>query len=455
MMKLYQLELKLFWANRFNRWLLVAYFLTALAAVVMGHQTYERELERYAVAETDYQEKLDHYRELHAEGELQPGYMGYYLFHPVVQTPSLWTSLFRGERDENADHLRVRLLGLQTQMNVSDPANPDQQISGQFDLGFIWLYLLPLLVAAMGVNVLADERSSGRWPILQSQLPRAISIVFKKLLVPAVVLALTNLLILLSAVLITGLSLSWAVAGLAVLLLLYQLCWWLICGWIVMLNRNASFNYLSFISLWLLFSFVVPGLSYLYQIQQQSPGADAAIVFEQRQMMNDSWDRDKQADFAAYLERFPAWRDTAPLGDAFDWRWYYAMQHMSDVVVADHVNQRMTAKQTSYEQGRAVSWFSPVMAMQYGLNRLADADTVAHLDFSRQVMDYHSRMQDFIWSVLFFDKAFDKADFERMPSFDYEASGDSLFTQTLLKLLCLSLLFFGLSVWGLKRSNLR
>lgn len=454
MMKQYQFELKLFWSNRFNRWLLVAYFMTALSAIVMGHQAYERELDLYAVAEADYQDKLAHYHELHAEGEFQPGYMGYYLFHPVVQTPSIWTSLFRGERDENADHLRIRLLGLQTQMNVTDPINPDQKISGQFDLSFIWLYLLPLLVAAMGVNVLADERSSGRWPLLQSQVPRAVSIVLKKLLVPAVVLALINLLILLFAVFFTSLTLSRAVAGVGLLLLMYQLCWWLICGFIVMLNRSASFNYLSFISLWLLFSFVLPGLSYLYQIQQQSPGADAAIVFEQRQMMNDSWDRDKKADFAAYLERFPEWQGTAPLADAFDWRWYYAMQHMSDVVVADHVKQRMADKQMSYEQGRAMSWLSPMMALQYSLNRLADADTVAHLEFSRQVMDYHSRLQDFLWSILFFDKTFEKADFERMRGFDYDASGDSLFADTVIKLLWLSLLFLGLSVWGLKRSDL-
>ena len=101
-----------------------------------------------------------------------------------------------------------------------------------------------------------------------------------------------------------------------------------------------------------------------------------------------------------------------------------------------------------------MSWLSPMMALQYSLNRLADADTVAHLEFSRQVMDYHSRLQDFLWSILFFDKTFEKADFERMRGFDYDASGDSLFADTVIKLLWLSLLFLGLSVWGLKRSDL-
>lgn len=227
-MKRYLLELKLFWANRFNRWLLIAYFVAALAAIVMGNNAYKHELSLVAMAEDDYQQSLLDYRDKHDAGELKPGYMGYYLFHPVAQTPSVWTTLFRGERDESPSHLRVRLLGLQTQLNASDPVNADTLLSGQFDLAFVWLFLMPLLIAAMGVNVLADEKSSGRWSMLLSQVAQGRTIINRKLAMPALILAAVNIMILALAVVLTDLHLSWALVGVTVLVLLYQLCWWLI-----------------------------------------------------------------------------------------------------------------------------------------------------------------------------------------------------------------------------------
>lgn len=453
-MKRFHFEFKLFWANRFNRCLLLAYFIAAMAAIVMGDNAYQHELKLYATAEADYQQTRLDYRDQYDAGEFKPGYMGYYLFHPVAQTPSVWTSLFRGERDESANHLRVRLLGLQTQLNASDPVNADSLLSGQFDLAFIWIYLMPLLIAAMGVNVLADEKSSGRWPMLLSQVSRGRAVIFHKLSLPALLLAALNLVILLFAVLLTDLQLSWQLAGVAGLVLLYQLCWWLICSWLVTLNRSASFNYLSFLSIWLLFSFVIPGVSYLYQVQQQTPGADAAIVFEQRQYMNDSWDRDKHADFSAFLQRYPQWENTAPLGEEFNWRWYYAMQHMSDVVVADHVQQRIESKQASYQQGLLFSWLSPVMGLQYGLNRLADADTPAQLSFQQQVGDYHAELETFLWSFLFFNKAFEKEDFKKLPSFSYEPEAEEGMSVSVAKLLLTAVLFLLLGAIGLRRASL-
>lgn len=453
-MKRFHFEFKLFWANRFNRGLLLAYFIAAMAAIVMGNNAYQHELRLYATAEADYQQTLLDYRDQYDAGEFKPGYMGYYLFHPVAQTPSVWTSLFRGERDESANHLRVRLLGLQTQLNASDPVNADSLLSGQFDLAFIWIYLMPLLIAAMGVNVLADEKSSGRWPMLLSQVSRGRAVIFHKLSLPALLLAALNLVILLFAVLLTDLQLSWQLAGVAGLVLLYQLCWWLVCSWLVTLNRSASFNYLSFLSIWLLFSFVIPGVSYLYQVQQQTPGADAEIVFEQRQYMNDSWDRDKHADFAAFLDRFPVWKDTAPLGEEFDWRWYYAMQHMSDVVVADHVQQRIESKQASYQQGVLFSWLSPVMVLQYGLNRLADADTPAQLNFQQQVGDYHAELETFLWSFLFFNKDFERKDFKKLPSFSYEPEAEAGVSVSVAKLFLTALIFLLLAAIGLRWASL-
>ncbi|WP_289282110.1 MULTISPECIES: DUF3526 domain-containing protein [unclassified Methylophaga] len=445
-MNLFAIEMKLFWANRLNKWLLLTYLVAGVVAISLSQVTYERELEHYQLAETFYQNEIEHYQEQFDKQQLQLGYMGYYLFHPVAQLPQAWSALFRGERDESANHLRVRLLGLQSQVNANALGNTDAQRFGQFDLSFLWLYLMPLLIGAMTINLLADEKSSGRWPMLVAQVSKGTQLIFRKMAVPALMVLTVNMTLLVLATWMTSVTIdsSW----LAVLLqvVLYQLCWWLICGWIVFLNKEASFNYLSLISIWLVFTFIVPGMAYLYQIQQQEAGKDAAIVFEQRQYMNDSWDKDKKADFEAYLAKFPQWTPTAPLGDEFDWRWYYGQQQMSDVVVSDLVEKRYQSQLASHQQGQAFSWFSPVMTMQYSFNRLANSDMLANVDFNQQVAEYQQSLRDFFWSFYFFDTAFEKTDFADIPSFNYQPDNAVFIWQGSLKLLLLSLVF-GVLLW--------
>lgn len=440
-MSLFSFELKLFWANRLNKWLLLTYLVAGVIAIALSQAKIERELDHYQLAQAHYQDDIQHYRDQYDKNQLLPGYMGYYLFHPVSQTPQAWSAIFRGERDETATHLRVRLLGLQSQVNATAPGNVDAQRFGQFDLSFLWLYLMPLLIAAMSINILADEKNTGRWPMLVAQVPKGTRLIFRKMTIPALMVLIVNVILLVVATIITSISLDSNWFGVLAQLMLYQLCWWFICGWIVFLNKEASFNYLSFISVWLVFTFVVPGLAYLYQIQQQDAGKDAAIVFEQRQYMNDSWDKDKKADFAAYLALFPEWTPTAPLGDEFDWRWYYGQQQMSDVIVADLVSQRHQTQLASYQQGQAFSWFSPVMSMQYGFNRLANADMLAKLDFNQQIEQYHQQIRHFFWSIYFPDKAFEEADFDEIPAFNYSSNIGSGLWQSLLKLLVITAVF--------------
>ncbi|KKL52562.1 hypothetical protein LCGC14_2284210, partial [marine sediment metagenome] len=428
-------------SNRLNQGLLIGYFIAGLIAIGLGQKNLTTELANYQIAQQYYQQDLEHYHSHLPEDALANGYIGYYLFHPVVQTPNAWSTLFRGERDETAHHLRVRLLGLQSQVNASAPGNVEAQRYGQFDLAFLWLYLMPLVIAAMSINTLADEKSSGRWPMLAAQMPNGIRLLFKKMAIPSGILALTNLSFLLIAVLFTPIELSGHWLTILVALGLYQLCWLAISAWIVLLNKPASINYLAFLGIWLLFTFVVPGLSYLYQINQQNAGEDAAIVFDQRQYMNDSWDKDKQADFAAYLAAYPQWTPTAPLGEEFDWRWYYSQQQMSDNVVAEQVERREQSQLASYQQGQRFAWLSPVMSLQYAFNRIADTDMLANVSFNQQVRAYHQALRDYSWSFYFADKVMTASDIDAIPRFSYESMQKSNTVLTLIKLLLITGLF--------------
>ena len=453
-MRFIQFELRLLWQNKLFKWLMAAYLLAALLAIIWGQTGLHREYQQRAISEANYQAELADYQKDAPLAPYDSGYLSYYQFHPVWQKPSAWSALIHGERSESASHTRVRLLGLQSQLSNTATGNIAAMPIGKLDLSFIWIYLMPLLIAALSLNLLAEEKASGRWSLLASQVANRGMLLTKKMLIAAGLLAVVNLLILLAAVVMTDIDFDSIWLQVAAVLLAYQLCWFLITGWIISLQRTAIFNSLLFISLWIVFAFVLPGLAYLYQTQQQQPAEHVSMIFDQREFMHDSWDRDQQADFDVYLQDYPQWQTTEPtLQKPFDWRWYYAMQHMSDVIVAEAVAQFRESRVHSHQIGNQVAWLSPVMRLQYSMNRFADTDMLASQAFLDQIGDYHQQLRDYFFDFYFFDKPFTEADFANIPVFEYQPVMQSYTLKSLINLVLIGLFFVGLIMLQTRRNR--
>lgn len=453
-MKFIQFELRLLWQNKLFKWLMTAYFLVALVAIIWGQIGLQREYQQRDFSDANYQAELENYQDDAPMDPYAAGYFGYYQFHPVWQMPSSWSALIHGERSEAASHTRVRLLGLQGQLSNTATGNIAAMPIGKLDLSFIWIYLMPLLIAALSLNLLAEEKASGRWSLLASQVANSGMLLTKKMLIAAGLLAVVNILILLAAVMLTDIKLDGLWWQIAAVLLAYQLCWFVITGWIISLQRSAIFNSLLFISLWIIFAFVLPGIAYLFQTQQQQPAEHVSMLFEQREFMHDSWDKDQQADFDQYLQDYPQWQATAAeLDKPFDWRWYYAMQYMSDVIVADAVAQFRASRLHSHQLGEQFAWLSPVMRLQYSMNRLADTDMLASQTFLDQIAVYQQQLRDYFFTFYFFDKPFTLDDFAGIPQFNYQPTGQSNISKTLINLMLIGLFFIGLITLQTRRNR--
>jgi ABC-2 type transport system permease protein len=452
--KFIQFELRLLWQNKLFKWLMTAYFLVALIAIIWGQIGLQREYQQRDFSDANYQSELQHYQDDAPMDPYAAGYFGYYQFHPVWQKPSAWSALIHGERSEAASHTRVRLLGLQGQLSNTATGNIAAMPIGKLDLSFILIYLMPLLIAALSLNLLAEEKASGRWSLLASQVANSGMLLTKKMLIAAGLLAIVNIVILLAAVVLTDIRLDGLWWQIAAVLLAYQLCWFVITGSIISLQRSAIFNSLLFISLWIIFAFVLPGMAYLFQTQQQQPAEHVSMLFDQREFMHDSWDKDQQADFDQYLQDYPQWQATAAeLDKPFDWRWYYAMQHMSDVIVADAVAQFRASRLHSHQLGEQFAWFSPVMRLQYSMNRLADTDMLASQTFLDQIAVYQQQLRDYLFIFYFFDKPFTLDDFADIPQFDYKPISQNNTSKTLINLMIIGLFFIGLITLQTRRNR--
>ncbi|MGE3956171.1 MAG: hypothetical protein AB7H96_05580 [Vicinamibacterales bacterium] len=78
-----------------------------------------------------------------------------------MREPSPWAAVAIGQRDVQAFNLKVRLHGLQGQLYDADLGNPLLASFGHFDLAFVLVVLVPLVVIGLGFNVRSSEDEGG------------------------------------------------------------------------------------------------------------------------------------------------------------------------------------------------------------------------------------------------------------------------------------------------------
>lgn len=417
-MSLFLVELRLLLKRRGLIAILLAYALISIAALFSGVSSLE--------SENGDREQLKHYSEkkinkyaTKPDHTLKAGYVAYYGFMPTEHTVSVWAPVALGERLDNPTSLSIRLLGLQSQLNASELQQLDLRTFGAFDLSFVWIYLMPLVIGVLCMNLKAEEREAGRWAMLLAQAGTQYRLLGLKIYLRLGFVLLINLLVLLGLVVFVEIPLDqrwWAVN---VLLLLYLVFWATVCLLLITLDMSSVKNGLAYFAVWIVLTFLLPGVIYLVQADPTESRQNMNILFEQRQYMNDSWDQNKKADLNAYLQQFPEWSATAPLGEKFDWKWYFAMQHNSDLVVAEEVQAYRNHRIDSAEQLTVFGWLSPVVILQRGLSRIADTDDLAYQNYLDQLAEYHAELRSFYYPYLFFANSFTTEDAGKIPRFDY------------------------------------
>jgi ABC-2 type transport system permease protein len=404
---------------------LALYVFAAVLAVVQGMTRIERQREAAAELRQTFAEDLAYWQA--RLGEADPGDIAYYLFAPTDHEPSAWAPIAVGQRDTNMLHLRVRVLALQGQLYTSEIHNPTLQMAGYLDLGFVLVYLLPLLIGALCATFQADEREAGRWPLLVAAAGRGSRVLRYRFALRFGAVWLLNVALLAGATAAIGgpFDARFVLGMLAVTV--YQIFWFLLVYAVVARELGRIASTLTVLGAWLALVIIYPGLANLYLVNAYRTPANVALTIEQREVMNNSWDRDKPAALRAFVERYPEWADTPPLANQdFHWKWYHAMQHMSDVAAAPHAERYRSTLLERQAAGDRLAWFSPPLAFQSLLTRLADTDLRSQLDYLDQVARYHDSLRAYYYPVFFFAAPFDATKYRALPEFRYERAAAQL-----------------------------
>ncbi|WP_019605822.1 DUF3526 domain-containing protein [Teredinibacter turnerae] len=442
-----KMEFRLLFRNRSVILLCSAYLMVGLLALVFGVQRFYSQQNQAIELEAQYQQDVAEWKQkVDSKGV---GYAAYYLFNPVVFQPSPWSALFSGERKENLVLQRVRLLAVHGQIHGSPINNSEHSLLGVLDVQFLWLYLLPLLIGLITVTCIADDRRLGRWPLINA-MSSVRALLTKRVAVRFALISLINILILLLACLLLPITFGRDVFSIVLTLVSYQVFWFLISGLIILAFLNARQSVLTFVAIWVVSAWLIPSLHYSSSLDAETYNTGVELLVNQRQEMNDSWDRDKQADFQQFLSQHPEWKNTPALGDSFEWKWYFAMQKRSDDQVSKLADLYFQSK--GHDSNR-LKWLSPTLMTQTLFEDVANTSAADNQHWLQSVVDWHSKTQSFWFPYFFFDKSFDKEDLSAIPQFEfdqYDAHTTNLAVYwAVIIILCLIFLFF------LDRQNLQ
>ncbi len=317
-----------------------------------------------------------------------------------------------------------------TQITLADPAllesqenlqHPLQLWTGHFDLVFVLVYLLPLLLIAISFDLTAGEQASGNLKMLLVQGGGLQELILGKL--TARVAVLLGMLSLLSAMawgasLVVNQPFIWVRWGLLLLLSCCYGAFWLgLASLLNALRWRAANIAASLAAIWLLGVWVIPGSS--QQALQSLVPVPSRISFVQSYREATEKVRQESSQLLGkYMEDHP---DLAAAGADNE---YALLQLSKEQAIAEAIRPVVDTYQSQLDQQQRVArwlqYLSPVTVFESALMQLAGSGPERQQDYKIQVQSSHDQWQQYFMPAIKQNQSLMPEDFTHTPTFDYQ-----------------------------------
>ena len=370
-------------------------------STLIGRQFLTEQEQAIAEVTQHQQEHIGRNVRWHAD---EMGLLLYYLRFALVDAPDRLAALSIGQRDVHPTIQSVTIRNLEGQQYDTDLNNPTNLQSGNLDLGFVIIYLFPLLIIAFTYDLFSQEKETGTWRLVAVQSPSPLWYLLYKLSVRALLLYAVLLALFAIAIPLLSLPLDQALGAFVVLSLLYVAFWFALGFLVVSFQRSSSFNVLTLLSLWVVLTILLPAFVNNFLANRYPVPEALSTMVKQRDGYHEKWDTDKEATVNKFFAHYPQYQKYTLPDEDFSWLWYYAMQQMGD----DESRQQSQAMREKIRQREQASrWWAlaiPTLHTQLQFNELARTGLGNHLEFLDRTRAFHERMR-----LYFYPKIFDNA----------------------------------------------
>lgn len=450
-MRSVMLELRIILHSRLAAGALALLLILASLAIWNGYRAVNAQTAALARLTAVHQEDHKAFIAKYGKGT-DAGSAAYYGFHLTWDTPSPLAFIAFGQRDLQPAALRVRMLGLHSQLYESETFNPELVLLGKFDFAFVLIYLVPLFVIALTHDWMTAERESGRLRLLMS-LPLQSGRLWRRrawlrygLVMAAVLLPLVVGLLNASA----GLPLSAAVIAVAAL----YTAFWIGAGALAgTLARTSAAAAATLLGVFVVLTLVLPTLANAAINRLVPVGKGVELAMAQRQEVHQGWDLPRNAVMEKFFRTHPQWSGTPPVTGRFHWKWYYAMHQVGDEAVSAQAAAYAQSMLQREAWTHRSAWLMPAAAAQLALHRLADTDLQAQLAYRDRIAEFHARLRHYFYPLVFEERRFGMQEAQGLPVFQPRPHSGSLPLSMLAALLLAAVMIAAACSLVLRRIN--
>jgi ABC-2 type transport system permease protein len=311
--------------------------------------------------------------------------------------------------------------------------NPLNLLAGRFDLAFVVVYLLPLLVLALSFNVISAEREAGTLPMLLANPVALGSLMLGKIALRAAVIFGLSIGLALMGVLLSGSDLRGEGVNARLLLWIgvlvtYGLFWFTLAVFVNTLGRNSATNAVALVAVWLVLVVIVPSLVNVAARSLYPTPSRAELLTAVRENIIDVR-RDGASLIAQWYADHPETQPPQPsqakatsnvkqpvdLGAAF-----ILVQLDLDrrtAPIEARFDEQLARQQSLVDRGR---FFSPAVVMQEALNDLSGTGIARYRSFRKQADTSRALWRKFITERAFKKVPLTAADYDQLPLFTFQ-----------------------------------
>lgn len=357
----------------------------------------------------------------------KPATIGNYYPRVAYMAPKPLALFSSGQSDMFTHYVKPSMRGEAMMLNFTEMTNPVQLLFGSFDLAFVFIYLLPLIVIAFTYDLLSKEREQGSLRLIAAQPLSLLRWLWQKLLVRILVLGtLLSLALLLSlglqgaltAAILPDLLLCWLLS------LAYMIFWFALAFLINLLGQSSSQNAVSMLSLWVLFVLLIPAVvaqlgNSLYPVPSR-----AGLVNELRLVTAEV--NEKADDILSNFLRDHPELASEEAQQAGFWQRYLASQRVIQEEIRPVLNtyEAQLAQQQQWTQRGKL--LSPALLLQDSFNELSGTSNRHYEHFRTEVIRFAEDWRAFFMPLIFKNQPVDARVMADLPTFTYTEAGNQV-----------------------------
>ncbi|RBQ07693.1 DUF3526 domain-containing protein [Pedobacter miscanthi] len=427
-------ELRLLARQKFILLLIGFFFLTGIYSIYYGYHFTKKQLAAIDSLESGYQKK---YKELEAGFSADTTTAaGKTLFHQAgipsvieyknplnaIHKPQSISILSIGQRDIQPYYDVITRRRNFVQGANAEISNPEMLASGNFDLAYVVIYLIPVLAIALTYNTWSKEKEQQTDKLLSLQgiyFGKIIGykLTFRFLLIGLMVWLLSIIGFICSAALIPfdlTAAILWLMGASA-----YIFFWFAITFFIIRLGKSSVHSALYLLGLWCGLLILLPALcNTIVRLYYPIPlKTDAAVAL--RENSEAVWAMPRKLLIDTFYLNNPKYkhlREATDTSETSNKRFaaYYDLLGRRMTRSIEHYNQYPAAQNKAMS---GLNWINPATKTQYLLNEIAGTGLNDYLSYQEQVNAFQKTWVDFMSGYIISDKKLSLNDLRNLSQF--------------------------------------